>query len=425
MILRVAWRNLWRRRKRTLLTSLAMGVGVALSMATMSLQKGVYLEVFDEMVTDSLGHVQLHHPNYPQYNRMHETIPHAEALARAAEKVKGASMSVQRLFTAALAGGLERSAGALVTGVEPEREARLSELDREVTEGRWLASQAQGEAVLGYKLAQELKLSVGQELALIGQDNFGGMASELFKVVGLVSSGAVEMDEAGVWVHLHDAQALLVLEGQAHEVLVVGRGEAVAEDLDALKELKRQVAELEGGSEFSVQGLSGKKLSVRTWREARPSLGQMMDTQRASSLIMLMVVLAVSALGVLNTMLMAVFERSKELGLMLALGVSPARVGAMVVSEALLLASLSAVVGGALGGALNLYLARVGVDFSVNGEGLSYGGIRLSPVIKGVWSWSDVGVALSALMIVTLVASLWPAFKAARMHPITSLKERD
>lgn len=420
MILRVAWRNLWRRRKRTLLTSLAMGVGVALSMATMSLQKGVYLEVFDEMVTDSLGHVQLHHPNYPQHNRMHETIPHAEALARAAEKVKGASLSVQRLFTAALAGGLERSAGALVTGVEPEREARLSELDREVTEGRWLASQAQGEAVVGYKLAQELKLSVGQELALIGQDNFGGMASELFKVVGLVSSGAVEMDEAGVWVHLHDAQALLALEGQAHEVLVVGRGEAVAEDLTALKALKAQISDLEGGSEFSVQGLS-----VRTWREARPSLGQMMDTQRASSLIMLMVVLAVSALGVLNTMLMAVFERSKELGLMLALGVSPARVGAMVVSEALLLASLSAVVGGALGGALNLYLARVGVDFSVNGEGLSYGGIRLSPVIKGVWSWSDVGVALSALMIVTLVASLWPALKAARTHPITSLKERD
>ena len=97
----------------------------------------------------------------------------------------------------------------------------------------------------------------------------------------------------------------------------------------------------------------------------------------------------------------------------------------MVVSEALLLASVSGLLGGALGCGFNTYLVEVGVDVSVNGEGLSYGGIRLSPIIKGVASWSDLVVALSALLGVTLLASLWPALKAARTHPISSLKERD
>lgn len=418
MIHLVAWRNLWRRRQRTLFTALAMGVGVGLSMGTMALQRGVSLELFDELVTDTLGHVQLHHPQYPSTRRLHDTLKELSALTAQVEGQRGVLSASPRLMSVALVGGAQRSTGALITGVDPVREAQLSELDQSVTKGAWLPPQPERLAVIGEGLAEELSISVGGELAVVGQDAYGGVAQGLFKVSGVVRSGSVELDSAGVWLHLQDAQALFVLEDQAHELIIVSGDRSTqvvgeGEDERALQTLKAELIEL--------PLLQHERPLTRTWREAMPSVSQLMDTQRASSYIMLVIVLALAALGILNTMLMSVYERTRELGVLLAIGVRPRSISALVIIEALYLATAAALIGLSLGGAIDYLLVTYGLDFSVNGQGLSYGGVRLSPRLYGAFEWEATLVTLAALYLTTLLASLWPAYRAAHLEPVEAI----
>ena len=419
MITVIAWRNLWRRKQRTLFTAVAMGVGVGLAMATTALQTGIFSEMFDEMITDTLGHVQIHHPSYPSLRHLHDTLPNAQELTRATEEISGVRVAVPRLFTVALAGGKERSAGALVMGVDPKREAELSEIDQEVQEGgQWLSVKAKSEVVLGIKLAEELEIKVGEELALVGQDAYGSVAQGLYRVVGLVKSGTVELDQGGVWLHLTDAQTLLALDDQVHELLIAGgqsRAEAIVfgVGLEQVQGLKSQVAQLESLKQLSAL--------TQTWRESKPSLSQFIDTQRSGAYIILFIVLILAALVVLNTMLMSIYERTRELGVMLAVGVKPRTISGLVIVEALYLATIAAVIGVLIGLFLDYLLIRYGLDFSVNGEGLSYGGVRLSPRLYGVFEFKSVVTSVIALYGVTALAALWPAWRAGRLEPVDAI----
>jgi ABC-type lipoprotein release transport system permease subunit len=404
----VAWRNLWRHGRRTLITAAAMGVGVALCMSTIALQDGMFLQMFDVMVTDSLGHVQLHHPEYPGKRRLHDTLPDGAALIAQAEAAPGVKGTAPRMMAFALAGGKEKSLGAQILGVSPAREADLTGIDDKVVDGAWLPADKGLKAVVGVDLADELDLSVGDELVLVGQDTYGGMASDLFAVVGIARSGRTAMDRSGVWVHLGDLQPFLALDDQFHELIVIG------DDAEQSETLKGAIAALPAAS----------GAQVRTWREADPSTASMIDMQDASAYILLGVVLSVSALGVLNTMLMSVFERIREFGVLRALGLKPGRLMSLVIVESLLLATLATGIGLAFGGVLDAWLVTQGIDFSVNdGQGLSFSGVTIDPVVKGVVRPFGIVVTVIAVYVVTLAAAIWPALRAARLEPVQAMRE--
>ena len=432
MLLKVGWRNIGRRKGRTLLTTLAMGIGVGLTLGAITLQNGITNELFDEMVTDTLGHIQLHHSEYPETKRPHFTLNQVSKMITSLEKQESVALAVPRIFAFTLAGGESESTGALVMGVDPSREKRLSEIHLEVKKGTWLSesqsdqskSSSPKEAVIGIELARELKLELGQKLALIGQDGYGSVANDLFTIVGLVESGSVEMDRGGVWVPLKTLQSFLALDDQVHEVVVLGQETQTdpfnpnrSHDLIRVKEHVKQT--LTQTSLLTPE----TSLLIETWKESNPSTAQLIESQAIGAYIMLMIVFLVSALGILNTLLMAVFERTRELGVLLAIGISPRRIFAMVVSEAWMLALLAACVGMGIGGIFSFWLVEYGIDFSVeNGEGLSYGGVRLSPMIKGHFDWTWVGVVLACLFGVTTITALWPAWKASRVSPLEAMK---
>ena len=434
MLLKVGWRNIGRRKGRTALTTLAMGLGVGLTLGAITLQNGITNEIFDEMVTDTLGHVQIHHPQYPQTKRPHLTLTDVDRTVELIEKQEDVAIVVPRVFAFTLAGGETESQGALVMGVDPKREKRLSEIHLEVKYGKWLSEehvdlQGKGkkEAVIGIELARELKLKLGQKVALIGQDGYGSVANDLFTIVGLVESGSVEMDRGGVWVPLRTLQSFLALDDQVHEIVVLGKETAQSSfnpnRVPDLTRLKNHVtAALSQASLLKVED-SKPSLLIETWKEANPSTSQLIESQAIGAYLMLMIVFLVSALGILNTLLMAVFERTRELGVLLAVGIAPRRIFAMVVSEAWMLAFLAAGAGLVIGGLFSFWLVEYGIDFSVQGgQGLSYGGVRLSPQIRGEFDWTWVGIILISLFAVTTLTSLWPAWKAARVSPLEAMK---
>lgn len=404
----VAWRNLWRHRRRTLITATAMGVGVAMCMATIALQDGMFLQMFDVMVTDTLGHVQLHHPDYPGKKRLHDTLKDGAALIEQAEAVEGVEGTAPRLMAFALAGGADKSSGAQIMGVSPAREDALTGISEKLTGGAWLPAEPGLKVVVGHELAKDLKLTVGDELVLVGQDAYGGMANDLFEVVGIARTGKTAMDRGGVWVHLTDLQTFQALDDQLHELLIVG------EDAEEAAQLKEQVVAMAAADGALVQ----------TWREADPPTASMMDSSDASAFILLFVVLSVSALGILNTMLMSVFERMKEFGVLRALGLRPGKLIQVVVLESLLLASIATGIGLALGGALDAYLVIYGIDFSASsGEGFSFAGLTLDPVIHGTVRPGGILITVAAVVICTLAAAIWPAMRAARLEPVDAMRE--
>jgi ABC-type lipoprotein release transport system permease subunit len=311
------------------------------------------------------------------------------------------------MYSFALAGGPETSSGAQLVGVSPTAEAGITSIDRTVESGEWLSDTPGLQAVVGADLAEKLAVGPGDELVLVGQDAYGGVANDLFTVVGVARTGRTVMDRTGVWVHLTDLQTFSAMDARIHEVLIVG------DDVEGASRLRDAVIALP----------ESQDALVRTWDAINPQAAQMITLQETSAIILLAIVLTVAALGVLNTMLMSVFERVREFGVLRALGLAPRQLMRLVITESMLLATLATVIGVAVGGALDAYLVYVGVDFSVDGKGLNYMGITLDPVIKGRVRPNGIIITVVTVYIVTLLAAIWPAVRAARLEPVEAMRE--
>ena len=409
MMWRIAWRSLLRQGRRTLLTASAMALGVAMCMAMLAFSDGMYAQMFDVMVTQKLGHVQLHHPDYPGRRLLHDTVPQA-ALAEA-RGADGVVAGTARLAAFGLVGSEETSTGVQLLGVAPADEDAVTGIRRHVEQGRFLGEDAPGiEAAIGDELARTLKVGVGDELVAIVQAADGSMGNELLSVVGVVHSGNAAMDRAGLYVHLADLQTLMALPEQAHEILLVG-GDVGGSDAVA------------AAVRAALAGQAAPLL-IRSWSEAEPQTAQLMGMQNVGAAIMIGVVFSVASLGVLNTMLMSVMERTRELGLMQALGLSPQQVMRLVLIESVLLGVISCLLGALLGGVLDALLVVYGFDMSGgSGSAMDIQGATLDPVVHGVVRPEGVAVTLLCVFGVSVLAALWPAIRAARLRPIEAMRQ--
>jgi ABC-type lipoprotein release transport system permease subunit len=297
-LVRVAWRNLWRHSRRSLITAGAMGLGVALCMFMISYSDGLYVKMFDILVSQKLGHAQLHHPDYPTKKQLHDTIQDGEALLTEIDALPGVKAATGRLQSFGLLASDETSTGGQLLGVVAAREEALARLSDNVEAGTFALGD--NKTLVGKGLADTLKLEVGDELVAIVQAADGSMGNELFEVAGIFKTGSAALDRTGAFVALADLQRLTALEGQIHEVLVIG------DDPEKSPELAGALRALP----------DAKNLLVRTWSEADPTAAQMMSLQDAGAFIMLFFVFSLASFGVLNTMLMSVFERTRELGVL-------------------------------------------------------------------------------------------------------------
>jgi ABC-type lipoprotein release transport system permease subunit len=402
----IAWRNLWRQGRRTLITAVAMGIGVAMCMAMYTFTDGMMGTMFGVLVDQKLGHVQVHHPNYPARRALHDTMGDIDTRLASLDPLDAEVVTV-RLFGFGLLSSGDQTEGGQVMGVEPTREAAFGRVDESMVEGRYLQTDAAAEAVVGVGLAKKLKLVVGSELVAVTQAADGSLGNALFEVVGVFRSGDSMLDRGGALVHIHDLQEMLVLPDQAHEVVML------APDQRGIDALTEQVKTALGESD---------DILVRTWYEASPMTQKMMGAVEGQMAISIFIILGLASFGVLNTMLMAVFERTHELGVLMAVGMRPRRVVQLVVIESVLLGLMASAAGLVMGAALDIYLVVYGIDFSVDGKGLDFMGVAFDPVMRGEFRLERVFIVLSLVMVVSVLAALWPAFRASRLQPVQAIR---
>jgi ABC-type lipoprotein release transport system permease subunit len=400
-MIRLAWRNLWRNHRRTLLT---MGT-VALATTILSVVGALMNGMADGSVrnaTDTVtGEVEIHAPGYTAERSMFDAIEEPEAvLARLRVEALPATA---RSYGVGLAAHANKSAGASLWGVDPADERRVFSMATHLRAGAWLADGAAGTAVLGHKLAHSLGVTVGDEIVVVVQAADGSIGNELLRVAGILEGLGEGIDRTTVLIHRNDFDRLFVADGRIHEVVVNTRG---AVPLATLEALVRAAA---------------PGLDVRTWRQVLPMLSDMLEVMDSAMWVFSSVFLVAAGLGVLNTMLMATWERTHEFGVLKALGTPPWRLARDVAVEALVLAIVATTVGAVLGAAAAAALEHWGIDTRAWAGATSFGGVAFDPVWRASLGWKVVVEPAIVLWVTCVIAALYPAVMVARLRPVEAL----
>jgi ABC-type lipoprotein release transport system permease subunit len=267
----------------------------------------------------------------------------------------------------------------------------------------------EGEVLVGYRLARNADIEAGQEIAVVGQAADGSLANDLYTVKGIIKGPVDQVNQAGVVMGLADAQALFVLPDQAHELMIR------ATDLEVVPSV---MAELRREPLF-------RDLDIASWRELAPELTMIIDMVDKVGYFILLLVLIAAVAGIANTLMMATYERMHEFGMLLALGCGPGRIVRMILAEAALLGGIGVAIGTVLGGVFVAITARTGVDMASWGGkavgDVAYAGMRLPLDIHPRLTAVDPVVGLVAVVLVSLLAALWPAWVAGRLDPMEAM----
>ncbi|HED01156.1 MAG TPA: ABC transporter permease [Proteobacteria bacterium] len=404
IIIKLAWRNLWRNVRRTLITISAMSLALSIMILTLSLVEGMHRQMVHYATRLFAGDIQIHKKGYFESKDIYDYLSGGGADTLAAVRRPGLHAS-PRLFGSGLASSGENSTGTILWGIDPQQERRVTELSSHLLKGGFLTSRSGKEVVLGKMLAENLKVDVGDELVILTQAADGSLGNDIFSVRGVLQSIGDEIDRGAVIMGIDELGKLLVLPDKVHEIAIsLSRPEMV----DGIQ------AQLE-------KILEGKGVEVCSWKEIFPQIKEMLELNQVWMYIMLLIVFGLASLGVLNTMLMALFERTREFGLVMALGLRPLSIVGMILLETLLLSLVSTVVGAAVGIGLSSYLAAHGWNLSRFSEGFSMSGLTVSTTIYAHLSMGGVFASIICMILVSLVAAFYPAIKAARLEPVSAL----
>lgn len=406
MLLKTAWRNVGRNKRRSVLSALAIGFAFGLLVFSMSLQRGSYVDMIQNTVRVHTGHLQIQRAGYWPEQRLSDKLDPAGILERldGLPHVVGAA---PRVATAALACKGDRSFGAAVFGIDPAREKTVSSLASVIRAGAFLEPGDRDGILLGTTLAKNLGAAVGDEIVFMGQGADGSMAAGRLIVRGLFKLGMGDLDRSSLAANLATVQEAFSMDGGVTEIAVLLDGERSRSETE-----RRVRAELDemGRTDAAVLG----------WPTLMPGVEQGIQIDWNSGLIMYAALVLVVGFGIANTFLMAYMERIHELGVLLALGMPPRRLARMVYLESVLLVGIGLVVGLAFGLPPTLYYQAKGIDFGLNEELTAQYGMssvihpQLQPLVL---AWAG-GIVLA----ISLAVAIYPARKAARIRPVEALR---
>ena len=408
---RLAWRNVWRNPRRTGLSVAATVFAVFLVVLTVGMAEGVHENIIEDGVRLASGHVAISGKGYRHSMTLEQYLPWDGRIEEAVDSATGVRAWAPRISSFALISIADRSQGGLVIGVAPERERGVTTFAEKVIEGRFLASNnkpGSQEVVLGRKLANRLGAGIGDEVLLYGVAYSLETAYELFEVVGTMALPDPRLEKNLAIIHIEAARDFYVYEDRITEVAILAQS---ADHSGAL------LAELE---EVLTPELGGA-IELQTYEEMMPELVQLILLDTAGMYITLIILVIVVGFGILNTILMAILERTRELGVVLALGLKPSALFRMIYLESMLLAGIGLAIGLSL--SLPLLAWLNGIEFPLTADlakSTELFGMQAVMTFK-FEAWNPVLSTLTILFVAAL-AALYPAVKASRAHPVDALR---
>ncbi len=404
MLAALAWRNLWRRPQRTVLSLLSIAIAAALLVFVLSFQVGVYATMVQSTLRIFDGYAQFQPQGYAADPALDRTIARPERLVHEAIAIDGVAAAAPRVNGFAILANGERSYGAAVIGVDPESEAKISSIAATIRDGRYLEPSDRDAAILGEILARNLKLGVGEKVTVLGTARDGSVAADVLRVAGIFQSGIPEFDRTILEMPLSRAQDTFAMSGRANTIALGGPSlGAVNAAMPALEALGRRHG-----------------VAVLDWGAMEPALRDVIVLKVATSMLFYLTLVAVVAFIILNTLLMSVLERTREFGVLLALGMRPGLIGAMVWFELLGLALFGCAIGLAIGAGATLWFEQQGIVYPGLGKLLAQYGLppRLYPAL----TWLSALIGPGAILLSIAAGGIVPYLRVARLTAASAMR---
>jgi ABC-type lipoprotein release transport system permease subunit len=403
LYLRLAWRNIWRHKRRTIIIVLAMSLTLALMMWYDGLMNGFTDAIYGNAVQILGGNIQVHAKGYRAEANSNPLFPLADpqAVVTAAESNPLTLAATQRIHTGGLVTSREGAFSVGIIGVEPEKEVKVNIIGQNVKDGRNLTSDDLDSVLIGKGLADAMGVKVGDRITMVGRSQHEQMRQRTMTVVGIFDLGLADIEKQSVYISLKEAQTLYEVTGATEVAIFLQKLGQESRVIDSMK-----------------PGLPGYE--IESFQANYPELASAINTKSGVMDIFSVIIIAIAGVGILNLLLMAVYERTREIGVLGAMGLKPGQISLLFILEGIMIGLVGVAAGIVLGLALNGYLMKVGLDFGNMTQAASYMALIKSRAYP-TWGIEKLPLRVSMILIISALAALIPAVEAGRREPAEAL----
>jgi ABC-type lipoprotein release transport system permease subunit len=403
LYLRLAWRNIWRHKRRTIIIILAMSLTLALMMWYDGLMAGFTDAIYGNAVKVLGGNIQVHAEGYRAEANSNPLFPLADpqAVIKAAESNPLTLAASQRIHTGGLITSREGAFSVGIIGVEPEKEIKVNIIGQNVKEGRNLTGDDLDNVLIGKGLADAMGVKVGDRVTLVGRSQHEQMRQRTMTIIGIFDLGLADIEKQSVYISLGEAQTLYEVTGSTEVAVFLDKLGQESNVIDAMK-----------------PGLPGYE--IESFQANYPDLASAINTKSGVMNIFSVIIIAIAGVGILNLLLMAVYERTREIGVLGAMGLKPNQISLLFILEGIMIGLVGVAAGILLGLAINGYLMKVGLDFGNMTSAASYMALIQSRAYP-TWGVEKLPLRVSMIVLISALAALIPAVEAGRREPAEAL----
>ncbi len=402
MLLALAWRNIWRNKKRSLIIMSAIAVGLLCGLFASSVMFGMGDSVINSTINRDLGHIQIHSAKFEDDKLITDTIPDAEQIIKNLGSIKNIVGITPRIVIEGMGSSATTSNGLRIVGINPDEEKTVTSIHNQVIEGKYFQEKGKNQIIVGQKLAENLGIRLKSKIVLSFQDLDGSIIYGAFRIVGIFKTESSLFDKSNVFIRQNDILSLINSKPIYHEIVIRMN---TAQNVDSV---------------YSNLKTKYSNLSVESWKQLAPEL-KLMDEMMGFQLnIFLGIILFALLFGITNTMLMSVMERVREFGVLMAIGMKRRRVFTMIITETVSLSIVAAVVGMILAALLINYFGSQGINLSAFEEGMSAWSI--SPILQPSLP-INFYISITIMVLITAILSaIYPAIKAIKLIPAQAIR---
>ena len=403
MLTKIASRNIWRSKKRSLIIIAALSIGLWAGIFIMAFYNGMIEQRINAAIASELSHIQLHHPEFREDYEIKYYLPEGRKMLEIIKKDSNVKATTGRIIIKGMIASASGSSGITINGVIPEQEELVTNLKGKLIKGNYFNPKKENEILLSEKLRKKLKLHLNKKTILTFQDKEGNLASAAFRITGIYKTINGPYDDANVFVKITDVDSLVGIPNAINEIAVLLHSST------SVPEIQKNL-----NSQFP-------KAAIKNWIEISPELGLTVSVGDQMVYIFMGIILLALAFGIVNTMMISVLERTREIGMLLALGMNKFKIFLMILLETFFLILTGCPIGILLAFATIGITHQTGIDFSQYTE--VYSSFGYSPIIYPTLTWNQFVNIVVLILLTALFSALFPARRALKLKPAESLKK--
>ncbi|OIP61718.1 MAG: hypothetical protein AUK34_04570 [Ignavibacteria bacterium CG2_30_36_16] len=401
MLWKLAWRNIWRNKRRSLIVLVSIVIGMAALIFFDGFSNGMMQQMLSNQISSNISHIQIHKKGFNDNKIIKNILPDRQKVEQILKENAQVKFFSERVITFGLLSSASSSSGIYLYGIKPGAEEKISKIKTSIVEGNYL-SDAKRDILIGKKLAEKLNVGLGDKVVAMANTPDGSIGSDVFRVTGIFETFSSEFDRSTIYISEQTAQNMLGIDNETLEFAMI------IEDFKKVDEVKANL-QLKLGDEYEVL----------SYKDLLPMIIFSMDIYQESMFIFNLIIGLALIFGIINTMLMSVFERINEFGVLMAMGMKNSRLFFMIVLEAFIIGIVGTIVGLIVGILIHIPLSHSGIDFSLFAEGLESFGV--GAIIYPILSLGNLISMIFLIPFISVAGALYPAYRAIKLEPVYAI----